>query len=742
MANLFVGSGGFTTIQDAVNAASAGDTILISNGTYAEQVVVDGKDNLTFIGETRDGVIITAPSTIVQTGTDNGDPAGSPNNLDFGLFNILNGADNIHISNVTIDGADRGFDVTNGTDTKYVGLLVLNSTGTVVNNIHVTHVDDTSVNPTQNTFGILVDLGRTYNSTAGTFSLTGSVIDGIGKTGLLMYDTDATVTGNTIVGDGPTGQTAQNGIQISGSGTISNNTISDLAYTGADSASGILIISNQGIVVAGNVLNSVQVGIAGVFDFLTSTLDLSSNTVSNADPASLGAFVGFLTPTVDDLTIIGTDAVDQLNGSDGDDTIDGRGGADAMGDIDGMGSLGNDIYVVDNPGDQVFENAASGTDTVQTNLAVYSLESTANVENLTGTSSAGQSLTGNALANVITGGSGNDVLEGLGGGDVLNGGDGNDTASYEHAAAAVRVNLSTFGALGDAAGDTYISIENVKGSAFNDSITGDDNANILDGGAGDDAINGGAGDDTLLGGAGDDQLGGGSGNDTIVGGVGNDAIFGEEGNNQLSGGDGNDVLVSGAGNDIIGGDAGNDRINAGSGDDVIFGGAGDDELGGGAGNDIIVGDAGEDALFGEAGDDKMNGGDSNDIVLGGDGNDEVGGGAGSDYVSGGAGDDTVFGESGSDVLDGGTGNDILVGGSGDDLFVFRGGDGADLIVDFTAGGAEDRMLLIDTGLHSFADVQAASSFDAVTGTTVITYDGGAITVVGAGHLVADDFLFA
>ena len=44
---LLVGSGGFATIQAAVDAANDGDTILVAAGTYVEQVVVDGLDNLT-----------------------------------------------------------------------------------------------------------------------------------------------------------------------------------------------------------------------------------------------------------------------------------------------------------------------------------------------------------------------------------------------------------------------------------------------------------------------------------------------------------------------------------------------------------------------------------------------------------------------------------------------------------------------------------------------------------------------
>jgi Ca2+-binding RTX toxin-like protein len=73
----------------------------------------------------------------------------------------------------------------------------------------------------------------------------------------------------------------------------------------------------------------------------------------------------------------------------------------------------------------------------------------------------------------VTGNDGNDVLEGGAGNDTLNGGNGLDTASYTSATAAVTVNLATTTAQNTvgAGTDTLVSIENVKGSAFNDTLT-------------------------------------------------------------------------------------------------------------------------------------------------------------------------------------------------------------------------------------------------------------------------------
>ena len=108
---------------------------------------------------------------------------------------------------------------------------------------------------------------------------------------------------------------------------------------------------------------------------------------------------------------------------------------------------------------------------------------------------------------MLFGGSGNDTLEGGPGADTLIGGPGMDTADYSASAAAVSVNLLTgLGSGGDAQGDILGGIENIVGSAFNDTLTGDNGGNALDGRSGNDTLNGGAGSDTLAGGAGADTF--------------------------------------------------------------------------------------------------------------------------------------------------------------------------------------------------------------------------------------------
>ncbi|MEM7428647.1 MAG: calcium-binding protein [Pseudomonadota bacterium] len=232
-------------------------------------------------------------------------------------------------------------------------------------------------------------------------------------------------------------------------------------------------------------------------------------------------------------------------------------------------------------------------------------------------------LDGMAGNDTLDGGDGNDVLVGGAGADTLIGGSGTDEASYVSATAGVFVHLGHSAInTGDAAGDTFSSIENLRGSDFDDTLIGDTASNTIFGGAGNDELTGAGGSDTLYGEAGNDSIYGGSEIDTIHGGAGDDIIFGYEGDDVLIGNDGENYIIGGSGND------------------TITGGVDDDELHGHEGNDNIVGGDGADLLFGDGGD---------------------------------------------DLIDFGSGDDFSLGGAGLDTFVFRSGLGHNGIGDFEAG---------------------------------------------------------
>ncbi len=114
-------------------------------------------------------------------------------------------------------------------------------------------------------------------------------------------------------------------------------------------------------------------------------------------------------------------------------------------------------------------------------------------------------------------------------------------------------------------------------------LTGNNSANLLEGGAGDDTLSAARGADTLIGGAGDDVLNAGRGKDIAKGQDGDDILNGGNGRDILSGGDGEDELFGGNGKDTLIGGAGDDLLNGGKGADSFRFGNSEQ------GDDIIVG---------------------------------------------------------------------------------------------------------------------------------------------------------
>jgi len=188
--------------------------------------------------------------------------------------------------------------------------------------------------------------------------------------------------------------------------------------------------------------------------------------------------------------------IENLRGSSFDDTLIGDGGSNVL-----EGGPGNDT---------LDGNNGIGTDTVSYEHATGPVTVDLSVTAQQNTIGAGldtisnfEAVRGSAFNDILTG-NGNRMLEGGPGADTLNGvNGGNDTASYEHAATAVTVNLANpLANTGDAAGDTFHFVSNVRGSQFNDMLVGDNNNNVLNGGGthGDNA------NDTLTGNGGEDTF--------------------------------------------------------------------------------------------------------------------------------------------------------------------------------------------------------------------------------------------
>jgi Ca2+-binding RTX toxin-like protein len=353
----------------------------------------------------------------------------------------------------------------------------------------------------------------------------------------------------------------------------------------------------------------------------------------------------------------------------------------------------------------------------------------------------------------------------MNGNDTVDGGSGFDWVSYDLGATGpVTVDLQEGVASGAGVGNDKLDhIEGVIGTAWNDTLIGDDNPNDVEGRGGHDTIEGGSGKDSLYGGEGLDVVNGGAGDDWLVGGAGADTLSGNGGEDSL-------VYTLPAeldGDSVTGGTFGQtpeslaiidrlvlvgsgtfdlgkaavireiDRIdlaprfdtlevvltsemagtasadgNSQMGDVVVMGYDGTDTAASPKATTIPVGIDGRALtavqslrVSGQPGS-----GFDGDNALGGlSGNDTLRGGAGDDSLNGGHGDDWITGGKGFDTLVGGAGNDSLEGGDGNDLHI--GGQGADTMT----GGPLDDIFRIAAGESGVTTATADVITDFVAG---------------------------
>ncbi len=418
-----------------------------------------------------------------------------------------------------------------------------------------------------------------------------------------------------------------------------------------------------------------------------------------------------------------------IQGGNGDDVLDGAGGPDEL-----TGLLGNDSYVLDQPGETVIEAASGGTDTVYVAMTAYTLA--ANVENLAYQGGGDFTGTGNGLSNRITGAIGNDTLDGAGGADLLIGGAGNDTYKVDHAEDLTAEEASEGTDTVESVRTIYALLDNVERLLFTGAAT-DDFIGI--GNGLDNFIQGAGGDDTLDGAGGADEMVGGGGLDTYVvdsladqvvelagGGTGDrvttalasytlpdhvEILVGlSQDGQQLTGNALGNALYGQSGADALDGGLGHDKLVGGDGDDTLDGGTGNDLLDGGAGNDSYSLDSISDVIV-----ETLTTGSSADVastsvsyvlgvgvrvenlmtssiagtssidLTGNEYGNTITGNAGANILNGMGGRDRLNGDAGDDNLDGGAGDDTLDGGAGNDRYGID--SAADIIVETGTTGS-------------------------------------------------------
>jgi Ca2+-binding RTX toxin-like protein len=329
----------------------------------------------------------------------------------------------------------------------------------------------------------------------------------------------------------------------------------------------------------------------------------------------------------------GTDGPDDFQGGneddifdlfDGDDVARGGGGDDLMlaGDDDDIidGQDGNDELFGGGDDDDLF--GGNGSDVLNGGSGFYRM----------------------------SGGTGNDTFVLNADADEVDGGTGFDTIDARLLGQSLNLNLNLGRITIAGKTTTETGVENAVGSGTADTLIGDGDRNVLDGGFG--------GDDTLIGLGGDDRLIGGKGADLIDGGAGIDTADYENADAGVT----LDLAQGGTAGDALG-------------DSFV----GVENVDGSEFGDLIVGDTGANRLDGN------------------DGNDFLKGAGGADTLSGGSGTDNLQGGDGNDRLVGGSGDDTMIGGNGDDVYVVDAGDS----VDETEGSGIDRVeSLVDFSLAS------------------------------------------
>ncbi|MDP1700907.1 MAG: cadherin domain-containing protein, partial [Aestuariivirga sp.] len=422
-----------------------------------------------------------------------------------------------------------------------------------------------------------------YNITVGASdgSLTTSKAVAITVTNVNEAPTGITVTGplsvqETVVSGGTIGTAYDPGVvqPVVATLTASDPEGDSVVYSLVGAPAGLFAISGNQIKVASGAFLDFETTPA--YDLTVRATDSSGNTFDQVVTINIANYAGSYNGNNSKNTVTGTSEEDIISGGGGNDTLNGGDGNDIL--IGGTGAdvlnggAGFDIASYANATAGVALSFAAtdgnGIGGQYTNRAAGGYAGDANGDSF----SSIEGFIGSNFADVVGGGStnmtfwlgggndifdtnaaynvddivyggdgddtmwtggGNDSLYGGAGNDYLNGEAGIDTVFYSDATSGVTVNLSITTAQNTGGGgtDTILNVENLYGSEFADTLTGNSGDNTIWGGAGNDTIFGGAGNDTLWGGAGNDTLNGGAGADLfmIQAGLGNDTVIGGAG---------------------------------------------------------------------------------------------------------------------------------------------------------------------------------------------------------------------
>jgi len=246
---------GFTHIQDAINAAAAGDRIRICKGTYTEQLTI--QKSLTLDA---DSGAILMPAAMHQNTVSLFDSAPIATAI------LVQNVSNVAVRGLIVDGANNGI---SECAPDLEGITFQNASGSIERAAIRNFKLGSGLEGCQSGSGIFVQSGGGATSNV---EINDCTIHDYQKNGITADEvgTQAAIRRNVVTGIGPTTGAAQNGIQIGfgAGGSIERNLVTNNIFSPCNNAAtctavatNILVAQSDGVEVSHNHAGISQVAI-------------------------------------------------------------------------------------------------------------------------------------------------------------------------------------------------------------------------------------------------------------------------------------------------------------------------------------------------------------------------------------------------------------------------------------------------------------------------------------------------
>ncbi len=260
------------TISYALSQAPAGARIRVAAGTYHEQLNIT--KSVTIIGKSPKTTTIE-PATVVQNDVE--PDSSTPQFAIVDVHNPSQNVTNVNIENLTVNGAAAGASSFNSCSDNFPGVYYHNASG-LLKRVHVINLQEAPALTPTSLFGCQTGVGmgvlvHADSGFASNVAMKYVIVNKYQKGGILCFDlgTVCSLGHVAVTGIGPTTLTAQNGVQIWGTGSFSfvHSKVSDNTYSGPSgpaSATGLLIINAGKVSVRNNTVMANDVDVYALED--------------------------------------------------------------------------------------------------------------------------------------------------------------------------------------------------------------------------------------------------------------------------------------------------------------------------------------------------------------------------------------------------------------------------------------------------------------------------------------------